>query len=105
MVLLNSLIITGFNTAILNYGVLYLVDTNFTGNKLDYVFEQDYGGTIKNFGYVMGQNCSFIDNYAKYGGAIYNEGYLSLVNCSFANNYAYDEENDIYNFEKVYLTL
>lgn len=99
-VVLSSLSINGFNTAIENHGILSLIDTNFTGNKLDYVFEQDFGGAIKNFGYVSAQNCSFIDNYAKYGGAIYNRGYVDLVNCSFSNNYGYGAGNDVYNFEE-----
>ncbi len=100
MVVTSSLIVSGFNTAIENYGVLCLFNTNFTGNRLDYIVDTDKGGAIINYGFVMGQNSSFINNHAKYGGALYNEGYINLVNCSFLNNDGYGEGDDVYNFNK-----
>ena len=100
MVVTSSLIISGFNTAIENYGMLCILNTTFINNKLHYIIDSDNGGAIKNYGYVMGQNSSFINNYAKYGGALYNEGYVNLVNCTFLNNEGYGEGDDIYNFNK-----
>ena len=99
IVSIDSLTVSGFNTAIENHSLLFISNSTFTNNKLDYPFKQDRGGAIKNYGYVSAQNCSFIDNYAKFGGAIYNEGgIVDLVNCSFSKNYAYGETgNDVCN--------
>ena len=99
-VLLFSLTVSGFNTAVLNNGgLLYLKNTTLSHNTLNYRSDQDYGGAIKNFGIVIADNSSFIDNYAKKGGAIYNRGYVELTNCSFSGNTGYGEGNDIYNFK------
>lgn len=98
IVLIDALTVSGFNTAIENHCLLFISNSTFTNNKLDYSFKQDRGGAIKNYGYVSAQNCSFIDNYAKFGGAIYNEGgIVDLVNCSFSNNHAYGKGNDVCN--------
>ena len=79
-VILSSLTISGFNTPIENNGgILYLINTILSHNIVDYMFDQDYGGAIKNLGVIIGENSSFIDNYAKYGGAIYNLGYAYLA--------------------------
>ena len=98
-VILSSLTISGFNTAIENNGLLCLRNTVLSQNIVDYTSDPDYGGAIKNLGVIIGENSSFIDNYAKYGGAIYNLGYVHLVNCSFSNNTGYSDGNDIYNFQ------
>ncbi len=95
-VVITSLNMSGFNTAIENHGTLLIKDCNFINNKLNYIRDEDRGGAIKNYGQVIGENCSFIGNYAKYGGAIYNLNQLYLVNCFFSDNVGYGDGNDIF---------
>ena len=96
VLILNNLTVTGFNTAIENQGSLFITNTVFDKNRLKYWIESDDGGAIKNYGYVIGENCVFINNYARYGGAIYNAGQVNLTNCYFANNEGYRRGGDLY---------
>ena len=96
VLILNNLTITGFNTAIENHGSLFITNTVFDKNRLKYWVDSDDGGAIKNYGYVIGGNCVFMNNYARYGGAIYNSCQVNLTNCYFANNEGYQRGGNLY---------
>ena len=93
----SGLTLKGFNTAIVNHGILLVNDCTFDGNVLDYCFKEDYGGAIKNYGTAFLFNSIFTNNYAKFGGAIWSsaESTLYICNCTFDNNFAYAGGDDV----------
>ena len=96
-VFIRDLTITGFNTAIYNYGMFQASNVVFDGNRVKYFFEKDYGGAIRNYGVLKCIDCTFKNNYAKYGGAVYNElGSQSVfMETKFSNNNAYGSTDTI----------
>ncbi|WP_405264789.1 right-handed parallel beta-helix repeat-containing protein [Methanobrevibacter sp.] len=100
-VIINDLIIEGFNIPIENSGHLSISNTHFNNNKVDYKVKNDYGGAIVNEGTLKIFNSYFNGNYAKYGGAIYNRGNLLVLNSTFSKNIGYNSkgEVDIYTHE------
>ena len=85
-VIINNLTLSGFNTAIINQGILNLKDVTFEGNRLNYWICEDYGGAIKsNGGLLSCTDCTFINNYAKKGGAIYlgRNAEANIKDCHF----------------------
>lgn len=91
---MNNMTISGFNTAILNYGTCQIKNVVLKNNKVDYISEEDYGGAIRNWGILKCSDCYFLDNYAKYGGAIYNEkgSQSTFVDCEFKDNTGYSSK-------------
>lgn len=100
-VVINRLTIQGFNIAIENNGGLFILNSNFVANKVDYAHKKDYGGSIVNQGSITIFNTTFKDGYAKYGGAIYNKGTAVVMISNFQNNKGYNSDSnvDIYNHE------
>ena len=88
---INNITISGFNSAISNYGICQMKNVELKNNKVDYMTEEDYGGAIRNWGILKCSDCSFLDNYAKYGGVIYNEkgSQSTFVDCKFKDNDGY----------------
>lgn len=88
---MNDITIKGFNTAIINEGVCQFRNVNFESNREWYLFTEDRGGAIRNYGILKCANCSFTKNQAKNGGAIYNyKGSQSMFfDCNFADNVGY----------------
>lgn len=96
--------ISGFNTAIVNYGTLNVDQCFLHDNKVDYWFQKDYGGAIMNHGDALLLNSKFTDNYAKLGGAVYStkDSYLTINTCDFDGNYAYSwlsDDDNVYTEE------
>lgn len=100
-VILDNLLIEGFNIAIENSGNLDIYNSIFLNNKVDYLVKNDYGGAIVNDGTLSIFNSIFKNNYAKYGGAIYNKGNALVMASSFTNNTGYKSKSivDIYTHE------
>ena len=102
-VVINGLVIEGFNIAIENSGYLEIYNSIFYKNEVDYLVKDDYGGAIVNDGSLYVFNSTFKSNWAKYGGAIYNTGYACIIDSSFISNVGYnnysDTHLDIYNHE------
>lgn len=100
-VIINDLIIEGFNIPIQNSGYLSISNTHFNNNKVDYTVKDDYGGAIVNEGTLKIFHSYFNGNYAKYGGAIYNRGNLMVLNSTFSKNTGYNSKSevDIYTHE------
>lgn len=101
-VIINGLTVEGFNIAIINNGDMYIINSTFNNNRVDYKVKNDYGGAIvNNLGAtLLVYNSTFTNNYAKYGGAIYNKGTANVIDCNFTNNKGYSESSlnvDIYN--------
>ena len=98
-VVINDLILSGFNRAIINKGTLSISNSTFKNNRCDYVIAEDYGGAIyNNHGLVSVYDSRFENGYAKYGGAIYNNaGILISNNCNFTSNEAYGNGGAVYN--------
>ncbi len=91
-----DLTIKNFNSAVKCFaGNCYFNNVRFDNNRMDYVFERDWGAAIINTGYIVCDNCTFTNNHAKNGGAIFNQGFLSLNNCTFKGNKAYGEGDDV----------
>lgn len=91
-----NITLEGFNTVIENMGGQAILDhVNFKNNKMDYMFDRDWGAAILNTGIITCVNCSFTNNYAKNGGAIFNQGLLTIQDCIFSGNEAYNEGNHI----------
>ena len=90
---MNDITIKGFNTAIVNNGVCQFRNMNFESNRESYLFAEDLGGAIRNYGILKCANCSFTKNKAKNGGAVYNyKGSQSMFfDCSFAENIGYSK--------------
>lgn len=96
MLIVNNLEITGFNCAIENYGgYCELNNVILSSNQVNYLIERDWGGAIRNTGFLICNNCEFSFNFAKYGGAIFSQGTLIINNCNFECNKAYGEGEDI----------
>ena len=85
-----NLTLSGFNTAILNYGSFIAINCTFTDNVIHHRIKVgDYGGAIRNFGNVLCYNSTFKNNAANKGGAYYGTGQASngvFVNCMFTGN-------------------
>ena len=94
-VIINNLIIEGFNIAIDNYGTLTIINTCFIKNCVDYMIYDDQGGAIINKGVLNVLNSIFEGNYAKYGGAIYNTGDAIIINSTFRDNTGYDSKSNV----------
>ncbi|WP_405290048.1 right-handed parallel beta-helix repeat-containing protein [Methanobrevibacter sp.] len=92
---INGLTIEGFNIAIENKGLLTITNTTFNKNKVDYKYKSDYGGAIVNNGVLNVLNCTFTGNYAKYGGAIYNTGTAKVIMSIFSDNTGYSSVPDL----------
>ena len=91
-----DLTIKNFNTAVeCLSGTCYFNNIKFDNNRMDYAFDRDWGAAILNTGYVICDNCTFTNNYAKNGGAIFNQGLLELNNVTFKGNEAYGVGNDV----------
>ena len=106
-----GLTIEGFNIAIENKGSLTITNSTFNNNRVDYKFKSDYGGAIVNNGVLNVLNCTFTGNYAKYGGAIYNTGTSKVIMSVFSDNTGYSSvpnlktKIDIYNNDVPLKTL
>ena len=100
-VIINDLTIEGFNIAVENYGTLTIINTHFDKNCVDYLIHDDQGGAIINKGILNVLNSSFEGNYAKYGGAIYNTGDAVIINSTFRDNICYNSKSnvDVYTHE------
>lgn len=102
-VIINNLIVEGYNIAIENLGKVTILNSIFNNNKVDYKFKADYGGAIVNNGLLSVFNSTFTNNYAKYGGAIYNTGSTKVIMSTFSQNTGYSSVKnlgtkiDIYN--------
>ena len=85
-----NLTIAGFNTAVVNRGILTVINCTFTDNVIHHLkVENDYGGAIRNYGNVYCYNSTFTNNAATRGGAVYAAGSTSnavFFNCSFSGN-------------------
>ena len=88
-----NLTISGFNSAIVNYGQLILINCTLKDNKIHYsrtaTFEAEKGGAIRNYGSVYCYNTTFINNRATDGAVYYSKGnsaYGQFYNCTFKNN-------------------
>lgn len=84
-----NMTIKDFNTAIINYGTLVVINCTFVNNRINHIAKNgDYGGAIRNFGHVYSYNTTFRDNGAYLGGAYYSaESATGLFsNCTFINN-------------------
>ena len=85
-----NLTISGFNTAILNYGTFVAINCTFMDNTIHHMIKDgDYGGAIRNFGNVLCINSTFKNNGANKGGAYYGKGISSKAvfsNCVFTEN-------------------
>jgi predicted outer membrane repeat protein len=80
--------------AILNYGILTVDNSTFTGNTANFD-----GGAITNQldGTLTVKNSSFTENTAIAGGAIFNSGTLTVNNSSFTGNTATNNCGAIFN--------
>ena len=90
-----NLTISGFNSAIVNYGQLILINCTLKDNKIHYsrtaTFEAEKGGAIRNYGSVYCYNTTFSNNHATQGAAYYSSGssaYGQFYNCKFEGNSA-----------------
>ena len=85
-----NLTLSGFNTAIENYGTFMAINCTFTDNIIHHIIKEgDYGGAIRNFGTVFCSNSIFKNNGANRGGAYYGFGISSnaiFSNCLFTGN-------------------
>ena len=85
-----NLTLSGFNTAILNFGTFTAINCTFKDNVIHHsVVIYDYGGAIRNFGNVYCYNSLFKDNGANKGGAYYSIGKGAngvFYNCEFSGN-------------------
>ncbi|WP_295609632.1 right-handed parallel beta-helix repeat-containing protein [uncultured Methanobrevibacter sp.] len=88
-----NLTISGFNSAIVNYGQLILINCTLKDNKIHYsrihTFEAEKGGAIRNYGSVYCYNTTFSNNRATEGAAYYSKGisaYGQFYNCKFEGN-------------------
>ena len=88
-----NLTISGFNSAIINYGQLILINCTLKDNKIHYsrtyTFEAEKGGAIRNYGSVYCYNTTFTNNGATAGAAYYSSGssaYGQFYNCKFEGN-------------------
>ena len=85
-----NLTLSGFNTAILNYGTFTAINCTFKDNKIKYAMKNgDFGGAIRNFGNVYCYNSVFKDNAANKGAAYYSDGKGTngvFFNCEFTGN-------------------
>ena len=102
-VIINNLIVEGYNIAIENRGKVTITNSQFNNNKVNYKFKADYGGAIVNNGLLNVFNSTFTNNYAKYGGAIYTTGSTKVIMSIFKDNTGYSSvpnlntKIDIYN--------
>ena len=87
---MNDITIKGFNSAIVNRGACQFRNVTFDSNRESYIFFEDHGGAIRNYGILQCSNCTFSKNKAKNGGAVYNyKGSQSMFfNCIFTGNIA-----------------
>ena len=88
-----NLTISGFNTAIVNYGQLIIINCTIKDNEIHYkrphTFENEKGGAIRNYATAFFYNTTFANNRATEGGAYYSSGssaYGQFYNCSFRDN-------------------
>lgn len=84
-----NMTIKDFNTAIINYGTLVVINCTFVNNRINHIVKNgDYGGAIRNFGQVYCYNTTFKDNGAFLGGAYYSTDSATglFSNCTFINN-------------------
>ena len=85
-----NLTLSGFNTAILNYGIFTAINCTFTDNIMHHKIKiGDYGGAIRNYGNVYCYNSLFKNNGANKGGAYYSIGKTAngvFYNCEFTGN-------------------
>ena len=85
-----NLTLSGFNTAILNYGIFTAINCTFKDNTIHYKIKKgDYGGAIRNYGNVYCYNSLFKNNGATEGGAYYSTGKDAngvFYNCEFSGN-------------------
>ena len=85
-----NLTLSGFNTAIENYGTFIAINCTFTDNLIHHIMKVgDDGGAIRNFGNVFCVNSTFKNNGANHGGAYYGFGISSnavFSNCLFSGN-------------------
>lgn len=84
--------LSGFNTAIVNYGKLILINCTLTDNKVHYIYQSgdgEKGGAIRNYGTVFAYNTTFKGNRATEGAAYFAKGSSTLgqfYNCTFDGN-------------------
>ena len=84
-----NLTLSGFNSAILNYGTVFVINCTFKDNEYHTFVNVDNGGAIQNYGGLYCHNSTFTSNKASKGAAIYCEGVSAqclLVNCDFSKN-------------------
>lgn len=87
-----NMTISGFNTAVVNYGQLIIINCTFDGNKIHYIYqkeESENGGAIRNYASVFCYNTTFKNNRATNGAAYFSKGSSALgqfYNCTFSKN-------------------
>lgn len=87
-----NLTISGFNTAVVNYGQLIVINCTFDGNKIHYIyqkFDSEKGGAIRNYASVFCYNTTFKNNRATEGAAYFSKGSSAIgqfYNCTFSKN-------------------
>lgn len=85
-----NMTLSGFNSAILNYGKLYVINCTFEDNVYRHLtVDRDYGGAILNYGALYCFNTTFKNNRATLGAAYYGDGISSQAifdNCIFKDN-------------------
>ena len=105
----NNLKISGFNCAIVNNGHACFNNVTFSNNKIKYRMESgDGGGAINNYGMIVCNNCTFIENSGLWAGAIYGaHGAQSFLNnCTFNQNTpSKDDGGELYSYNKAQFYL
>ncbi len=101
--LVNGLSISGFNCAVMNYGICEFCNCCFLNNHVKYsFFSGDEAGAINNHGLLYCTNCTFQGNKGNLAGVIYsaNHAIVNLNNCFFIDNIPCKcaEGADLYNY-------
>lgn len=87
-----NLTLSGFNSAITNYGKLIVINCTFEKNIVHYLYQKnegEYGGAVRNYASAFFYNTTFKDNRATKGAAYYSKGSSALgqfSNCVFTGN-------------------
>ena len=87
-----NMTLSGFNTALVNYGKVIVINCTFENNRVHYIKqsgEGELGGAVRNYGGFYAYNTTFKNNRATNGGAYYSTGPAAIgqfYNCTFTGN-------------------